>query len=342
LESELHSASAPLVFIRPVGFTAADSLRLMQAAQRLTTHVRWRLAPAGVEADVYLAHRSSVLSYEIGTSRTTSNSSVPSENSAYQHSRLQVDSSQMHNGHPVCLLGTATELNDDASDDANYAYASLEFPQALEELRQGLEGLEERMFGVRSVYALGQMAWLERARWQTHRMQVFDGANLIAAIEPALWRVHLLEDAPVELIEQGNMMLVPQSSPFGAPGFHTMPLERALWEFAKRCPEPLLEKILPSAYLRERLTHRRHPEMSERELGDHCVAVLSALDTSSRTANELQTALRMSRPALLRALACLALTRSIRPERASKGLRAWLNWLPRRVRHRVFGPSALM
>ncbi len=345
---DFSSAGAPLVFIRPVGFTAADSLRLMQAAQRLSSHVRWRLAPTGVQADVYLAHRAIVVpitrpslvrrSKDSGNSQGASSSAMDSTMEAYGHSHLSMDSQGMHKGHPVCLLGKAAPDEDSAQD----TFASLQFPAALEEMREGLHAIEQSMFGVRAIYAMGYKAWQERARWKTHRLQVFDGTTLIAAIEPALWCVHILQDAEVELIEQGYMMMVPQSSPFGAPGFHTMPLERALWEFAKRCPEAMLEQILPTVYLRERLTHRRHSELSERELGDHCVAILSALDTSSRTANELQTAMRMSRPAVLRALACLALTRSIRPEHHGRGLRAWLSWLPSGLRHKVFGPSALI
>ncbi|MGA8513582.1 MAG: hypothetical protein WB821_02265, partial [Burkholderiaceae bacterium] len=132
------------------------------------------------------------------------------------------------------------------------------------------------------------------------------------------------------------------SNAFAATGFDVLPMEQVLWEFAKRCPESLLEKVLPSAYLHKALTHRRITELSERELGDHCVALLRALDIRSRTADELQTGLRMSRPALLRALACLALTRTIRPEvQQARGLERWLAWLPKRLRQRGSGLSSL-
>jgi hypothetical protein len=161
-------------------------------------------------------------------------------------------------------------------------------------------------------------------------------------IEPMQWRVHLLNDARITQIESGSSMLVPHSNVFAAPGFDVLPMEQVLWEFAKRCPESLLEKILPSAYLREALTHRRITELSERELGDHCVALLRALDIRSRTADELQTGLRMSRPALLRALACLALTRTIRPETQKPfNLRRLLGWLPQRLHQHVTGLSSL-
>jgi hypothetical protein len=351
LDSGFHSASAPLVFIKPVGFSTADSLRLMQAAQRLDETVRWRLAPAGVQADVYLAHRASVVYGPVtapiplqslasdGPGKQPYSSTVAeSISGVYEHSHLRLDSKGLYKNQPVCLLGTA---------DANGANAgmhrlpALQFPGALEELRTGLQQIANDLSILRVMYALGRCAWLERTRWKTHRLHVVDGAQLIAAIEAKHWRVHILNHVPVELIEASSVVLAPQSSMFGAPGFSTLPMEQALWEFAKRCPEPLLSQVLPSIYLRERLTHRRHSELSKRELGDHCVALLSALDTQSRTAQELQDGLRLSRPALLRALACLALTRSIRTERRAKGLQHWLRWLPDRLRQRVFGPSVL-
>ncbi len=343
-----HGASAPLVFVKPVGFSTADSLRLMQAAQRLDETVRWRLAPAGVQADVYLAHRASVV-YAPVTAPAPLQSEAPGKpaynstfaesiHGAYGHTHLRLDSQGRYKNHPVCLLGAPV---DKPGDDGSHRLPALQFPGALEELRTGLEQIANDLFILRVMYALGRCAWLQRARWKTHRLHLVDGAQLIAAIEAKHWRVHLLNNVPVELIEAGSVILAPQSSLFGAPGFTTVPMEQALWEFAKRCPQPLLAQVLPSAYLRERLTHRRHSELSKRELGDHCVALLGALDTQSHTAQELQDQLRLSRPALLRALACLALTRSIRTERRSTGLRNWLSWLPNRLRQRVFGPSAL-
>jgi hypothetical protein len=338
LDSGFHNTSAPLAFIRPVGFTAADSLRLMQAAQRLSERVRWRLAPQGVQADVYLAHRASVVYSTQPTRplRHDSNSGHSSTmNSAYEHSLLHVSDDGWYKNHPVCVLGTVVE----AQDDEEYQrLPTLEFSSALQELRAGLQRMEEELVGLRALYALGRSAWEERSRWKTHRLQLIDSGTLIGVIEPAHWRLHVLNDVPVELIELAHPMAVPQSSLFGAPGFTTMPLERALWEFAKRCPESFLGKILPSAYVREKLTHRRPNELGERELGDHCVTILRALDTHSRTADELQISARLTRPALLRALACLALTRSIRPERFKSH---WTHWLPHGLRRRLFAPSEL-
>jgi hypothetical protein len=349
VDSGFHSAVAPLVFIKPVGFSTADSLRLMQAAQRLDETVRWRLAPAGVQADVYLAHRASVL---VGpSSARPSLAAMPSKppstpgdtstraesiSGVYEHSRLSLDSKGMYKNRPVCLLGAKSETPLEAGVQR---LPALQFPGALEELRAGLQRVANEVLSLRVMYALGRCAWTERAHWKTHRMHVVDGAQLIAAIETKHWRVHLLNDVPVELIEAANVILAPQSSVFGAPGFTTVPLEQVLWEFAKRCPEPLLAQVLPSAYLREPLTHRRHNERSNQELGDHCTSILNALDTQSRTAQQLQDGLRLSRPALLRALACLALTRSIRSERRSTGLRHWLRWLPQRMHQQIFGAT---
>jgi hypothetical protein len=338
LESGFSNSTAPLAFIRPVGFSAADSLRLMQAAQRLSEHVRWRMAPPGVQADVYLAHRASVVFGDQPTrpQRRDSGSGYSSTmNSAYEHSMLHVSEEGWYKNRPVCVLGSPMAHTD---DDDYHRLPGLEFPAVLQELRLGLVRMEEALVGLRMLYALGRCAWEERNRWKTHRLQMIDGNTLIGVIEPAHWKLHVLDDVPVELIEMAHPMPVPQSSLFAAPGFTTLPLERALWEFAKRCPESMLVQILPSIYQREKLTHRRPNELSERELGDHCVAILRALDTHSRNAEELQSSLRLSRPALLRALACLALTRTIRPERFRSH---WTHWLPHGLRKHLFAPSTI-
>jgi hypothetical protein len=60
MQESAESLSVPLVFLRPIGIAAADAMRLMEAAKRLDGLVRWRLAPAGVAADVYMAHASRV------------------------------------------------------------------------------------------------------------------------------------------------------------------------------------------------------------------------------------------------------------------------------------------
>ncbi len=342
MNSGFYNAHSPLVFIRPVGLDAADSLRLMQAAQRLSDTVRWRLAPVGVQADVYLAHRASVV-YSLPTTRPQLGDSLqPAStlNSSYEHSQIYVSSDGYYKNHPVCLLGEAPPA--DAPVDTSGHLPTLTFPDALEELRSALHSVQEQLIGLRAMYALGNCAWQERKRWKTHRLHVIDGAQLIAVIEPMQWRIHLLSHAHITQIEASTAMPVPHSNAFAATGFDVLPMEQVLWEFAKRCPESLLEKVLPSAYLHKALTHRRITELSERELGDHCVALLRALDIRSRTADELQTGLRMSRPALLRALACLALTRTIRPEvQQARGLERWLAWLPKRLRQRGSGLSSL-
>lgn len=335
MDSELISCDAPLVFIRPIGLDAADSLRLMQAAQHLSDKVRWRLAPVGVQADVYLAHRANVLVGAQPTRPLDDSLQPPSTlNSTYEHSHIYLSEDGYYKNQPVCLLGNGPD-SDLGSLDSTYLPA-LQFPAALQELRMGLFSAQEQLIGLRVMYALGRYAWLERNRWKTHNLHIIDAATLIAVIEPLQWQVHLSSTAHIDQIETASTLPVPQTNAFGSDQFDVLPLEQLLWEFAKRCPQELLGEILPSSFLREPLTHRRISQLSERELGDHCVALLRALDTRSRTADELQTNLRMSRPALLRALACLALTRSIRPEKHPSGLLGRISaWLPQSLRRRV-------
>jgi hypothetical protein len=325
-----------LVFVRTVGISAADALRLMQFAQRIGQTVRWRLAPPGVPADVYLAHANSIRYGKQATSAPLElGDSSPgiSKNSSFDQAHLYVDDNNWHKGHPVCVVGHAL-----ATDDFLAHAPSLVFPQALQTLQAGLQHIEAELIALRMLYMLGCSAWEERARWKTHRLQLIHNARLMAVIEPVVWRIHLLGDCTLDELAQASLQAIPHSSSFDAPGFDALPLESTLWEFAKRCPEAWLIEMVPTLYLRAPLTHRRPTELSERLLGEHCVAILRALDTQSRTADELQTAMRMQRPALLRALACLALIRAIQPEPQPRGL---FDLLPKRWRSKVFGPSEM-
>jgi hypothetical protein len=323
-----------LVFIKLVGFTTADAIRLVKAAQLLDEHVRWRLAPAGVQADVYLAHARSVVRGQSPSSSGDSSSGF-SLNSTQGRTQLYVDAQGLHKSHPVCVLGSAG--NDHAQANATES-APLLFPQALHDLKAGLERLERELIGLRMMYVLGRTAWEQRHQWKTHRLHLNHNARLVAVIEPHIWRAHLLDACGLQALENAVPLTVPRSSGFAAPGFDALSLETALWEFAKRCPEALLAKMVPTLYLRAPLTHRRVPELSERALGDHCMAILRSLDTQSRTADDLQKLLRLSRPALLRALASLALTRAIHPEPRPQGI---FHWLQVRLRRRVFGAQSM-
>jgi hypothetical protein len=333
-DSGFNLNSAPLVFIRLVGFTTADAMRLVKAAQLSDENVRWRLAPAGVQADVYLAHARSVVRGQAPSSSGDSSSGF-SLSSTQGRTQLYVDAKGLHKSHPVCMLGSAaTEPIESDSTES----APLLFPQALLDLKAGLERLERELIGLRMMYVLGRTAWEQRHLWKTHRLHLSHNARLVAVIEPHIWRAHLLNTCNLDALENAVPLTVPKSSGFAAPGFDALSLETALWEFAKRCPEALLSKMVPTAYLQAPLTHRRLPELSERALGDHCVAILRSLDTQSRTADDLQNILRLSRPALLRALASLALTRAIHPEPRPQGI---FHWLQVRLRRRGLGAQSL-
>lgn len=323
------------MFVRSVGFSASDALRLMQAAQRMSEVVRWRLAPPGVPADVYIAHANSVSrgKQPVASKPDSNSSGSSSHSSTFEQTQLYLDDNGWYKTHPVCVLGQLSP-----NDDLMARSASLVFPDALQQLQTHLHRAEGELVALRMLYVLGRSAWEQRARWKTHRLQISDRHRLVAAIEPMVWRAHLLGDCSVDELENASLQAIPHSSAFAAPGFDAIPLETALWEFAKRCPEALLTEMVPTAYLRAPLTHRRPTELSGRALGDHCVAILRVLDTHSRTADELQHSMRMQRPALLRALACLALIRAIHPEPKPRGM---LGWLPMRWRNKVFGPSGL-
>jgi hypothetical protein len=362
MDASWSGESAPIVFVRPVGIAAGDAMRLMELAKRLRSPVRWRMAPPGVAADVYVAHRFSVMkAAELAHADTVptgdrgargmgaspafgASSSHSTSYASSQHSRtkLLLDAHGWHRGRPVCVLGDDVDTSDLDEDEL----APLNFPDALRDMEHALGNLLADLTGVRMLYTVGELAWQHRSKWQTHRLHAIESGQLVGVIDTKNWQFHLRDGCTVERMAQADMMPMPESGAFEANGFHSFMFEAALWEFAKRCPEPQLAHMLPTAFLKEPLTHRRSPHLKENALGDHCVAILRALDTRARTADELEMNLRMARPSLMRALTCLALVRAIQPQsNLNTGLGAQLGiWWQRitgqpRASHSVFRAS---
>jgi hypothetical protein len=297
----------------------------MEVAKRLRTAVRWRMAPPGVAADAYLVHRFSIVDASalptLPSSRSAASGYSVSQ-AAWQASvgghsssvsgvrKLSLDASGWHRGRPVCVLGNTVDTSDLDEDEL----APLNFPDALQEMEQGLNQLMADLVGARMLYTVGAMAWELRSKWATHRLHAIEGGQLMGVIDTKTWQFHLRDACSVERMSHADMVPMPNPGGFAAEGFHSYMFEAALWELAKRCPELMLDQMLPDSYLAEPLTHRRVPHLKENALGDHCVAILRALDTRSRTADELQASLRLTRASLMRALTCLALVRAIQPE----------------------------
>jgi hypothetical protein len=310
--------NSPLIFLRPIGISAADAMRLMELARRLPGSVRWRMAPAGVSADAYLVHRHSMPASQARSSDSPAAGASNGQEldsdaliaSALRMRKISLDHQGWYRGRPVCILGREADILGWGEDDL----PPLAFPDALKELEHGLRHLENELIGSLMLYAVGSLAWGERLKWRSHRLHAIEGGQLLAVIDTQAWQFHLLDGCDVERMSNSTIVPMPRSGAFAAENFKTFLLEVALWEFAKRCPEAMLDHMLPSTYLTQALTHRRAPHLSDYAMGDHCVAILKALDTRSRTAQELEASLRMTRAALMRAITGLALIRAIQPE----------------------------
>jgi hypothetical protein len=304
----------PIVFVKPIGIVAGDALRLLELAKRLPMPVRWRLAPAGVAADVYIAHAFCLVGPQDAATLP-----VDSQSSGWAASSAETQASVSTEplARPVCILGR----NVDTSALESQELAPLQFPDALREMERELHAVMPELLGTRMLFTIGALAWEQRSRWPTRSLHAMESGELIAVVDTQHWKLYLRDGCSVERMARANLVTRPQSSGFSADGFHAVKLEAALWEFAKRCPEEALGDMLPKIFLRERLTHRRTPHMRKQALGEHCVAILRALDLQSHTAEELKSNLRLSEPALMRALTCLALVRAIQPEsRLNSGL----------------------
>ncbi len=320
-------------------------MRLMELAKRTRGPVRWRMAPPGVSADAYIVHVFSIAAQTVATTETAGtwqrSSAISGSNQSHNGAagrKLSLDAHGWHRGRPVCVLGLDVDTSGLDSDEL----APLVFPDALQDMERGLQQVLSELIGSRMLYTVGEMAWEQRHKWPTHRLHAIESGQLVGVIDAHTWKFHLLDGCSVERMAQADMVTMPRSGGFEAEGFHTFMLEAALWEFAKRCPEPKLDQMLPGSYLQETLTHRRAPHLKENALGDHCVAILRALDTRSRTADELQASLRLTRPSLMRALTGLALVRAIQPEsRLHHGLKQRLGRWWSRITGKPMQPAAL-
>jgi hypothetical protein len=306
--------STPIIFLKTIGIAAGDVMRLMEAAKQLSAPVRWRMAPAGVAADAYLVHRAKVRDRAFDSTLpndwNSQNFAASEPNKLADSTQVKLDANQCYRGRPVCLLGD--DHPDSGAEDQ--ALAPLHFPAAFAQLLRGLAQVQLQLVGERMLFAVGALGWEHRYKWASHHLQAFESGQLVIVIDPQNWQFYLREDCDVERLSRASMQTRPRSAGFAAEGFISFKFEAALWEYAKRCPEERLTDMLPSRFLTQPLTHRREPHLKDHALGEHCVSILRALDARAHTANELQASLRITRPSLMRALACLALVRAIQPQ----------------------------
>jgi len=305
----------PIVFVRTLGIAAGDAMRLLELAKRLDMPVRWRLAPSGVAADVYIAHRCSVIQAQ---------NSSPSAEQNGAAGQVKLDIYGRYLAKPVCVLGSSVA----ASALQGHELAPLSFPDALSELKTQLDRVLPDLFNIRMLFCVGAMAWQQRSRWFTSSLHVIESGRLIAVVDPKHWMLFLLEGCTLGQISRAQMLARPREGDFQAKGFTALKLEAAFWEYAKRCSEELLVEMLPASYHKEPFTHRRPPHLSNHALGGHCVAILQSLDLGSRTFDDLHSTLRIPPISLLRALTCLLVVRAIQPQSSigHDGLRFWQRW----------------
>lgn len=358
---------APLIFIRPIGFNAAESMAITQLLGRVDDQtVRWRLPPQGVQPDVYIAHirclmhtpqmdapitqTASALAIgrpadefhptESGAWRTpavgpasvapplVASVSQPEmlstfSGSTYVLAGLHLDPAHLtmqpqpyYRGQPLCLVGDASDSETTWSQISAVTLAHLQSA-----LRETLPLLDHLLIA----YKLGQIAIEHRANWDTQQLLVKDGDNTLASIQTRYWQVHLSPQASAEATERAvvrRLGLQPSVEPVG---HELLPLESVLWVYAQRCEEASLASIASPGLLSQKLILRRPPLMSNAQMGRHCTSILRRIEMQAMTANELQTMLRLERPALLRAIVSLAVTRVIAPESTTFEGNAWLH-----------------
>lgn len=358
---------APLIFIRPIGFNAAESMAIAVLLGRADDQtVRWRLPPQGVPPDAYIAHirclmhtaqmdapiTQTATALAIGSPadefhptgsgawrmpvKESASAPLPLVASVAQPDMLSTFSGTTHalaglhldpahltmqpqpyyRGLPLCLVGDASDTENTWSQIS--AVTLVDLQSALSETLPLVDHL-------RIAYKLGAIALEHRAHWDSQQLLVKDGNETVAAIQTRYWQVHLSPKASAEATERAVVQRLGLQPAVEPVGHELLPLESVLWVYAQRCEEGALASITSPGLFSQKLTLRRPPLMSNAQMGRHSTNILRRIDMQAITADELQIMLRLERPALLRAIVSLAITRVIAPESTSFAGSAWLH-----------------
>ena len=350
------SSQAPLIFIRPIGFNAAESMAIVaQLGNHCGTLVRWRLPPQGVPPDAYIAHirclmhtaqmdapiTQTATALAIGKAadefypldsgawrnrvQESQSAALPLvasitqpdmlstfSGTTYALAGLHLDPSHLtmqpqpyYRGLPLCLVG------DESDTEQTWAQISA---QTYKDLCAALDETAPQLDHLRIAFALGQIALQHRSTWGEQQLLVQDGDHTIAVIQTKYWQIYMSPNASAQATERAivkRVGLLPAIEPLG---HELLPLESVLWVYVQRCSEAALLTLTSPALLNAKLVLRRPPLLSNAQMGRHSTSILRRIDMQALSANELQVMLRLERPALLRAIVSLAITRVIAPE----------------------------
>lgn len=290
--------SPPHAFLRTVGLSTVEADAVLEVSSRQDPVVRWRLAPPGLLPDVYVAHLRSV--------------HLPEDSGWHVYrgpanrfrQEIVIDDDGLCHGRPVCLLG---------EDDTTHEAWAPDAPEAIAELKAGLGHAVRRLLPQRLDYELARVALRHRRRWGTHAIRLTRGEDgeLLALISPSAGVALTRQGLQPEELGSAMVRTVPAAHRESTTGFDVRPMERMLWIFALRCADAALADLVPAIYLTAPLTRRKPVPVENGLVSDHCRAFLGLLEKDAATAGTLGVALGLERTDLLRALACLTLSRSI-------------------------------
>jgi hypothetical protein len=178
------------------------------------------------------------------------------------------------------------------------------------------------------MYTLARLAWDRRKQWKTHQFHLQLEGRVLAVVEPVHWRMSVRKGVTPAHLEQAKLLALPLNAPVPSSSLQYFSMVQALWTLAQRCDASSLPGMLPTSFLNVRLTRRHNVPVPINEAGQHCIAVLDALDMTSMSATELRTTLELPEPVLMRALTCLALGRTIRHANGEGRVSRLSAWLP--------------
>jgi hypothetical protein len=195
---------------------------------------------------------------------------------------------------------------------------------AREAFMQAIEALEEQTQPYAIRYALGREIVLQHLRQENLRQawQVMSDNRMVALVDFNELKVFLRPDA--HCLEMQEVRWVRRSAASAPDDFIRLPLERVLWDYARRSAY----EVLPATYWRRPLELRRYPRLPLAYMNEQEIALISSLRKQRLNCDELSVTLGYSSDQVGRMLSRLWLSGAVKTHKLGM-LENWLDAIKR-------------
>jgi hypothetical protein len=159
--------------------------------------------------------------------------------------------------------------------------------------------------------------------------------RMVALVDFNELKVFLRPDA--HCLEMQEVRWVRRSAASAPDDFIRLPLERVLWDYARRSAY----EVLPATYWRRPLELRRYPRLPLAYMNEQEIALISSLRKQRLNCDELSVTLGYSRAHVGHLLGRLWLAGAVKPRKLGK-LDDWLDWIKQKSVRSLGEPASDM